>query len=112
METEKDFADYRVARLLPKETLHPRIADVVWGAFIRGEFDGAAFHAMKAVEVSVRSAVGLGDELLGVALMPKAFNPENGPLTDMESEKASGRDVWIFLPEPQARIRIHTRTEM
>ena len=96
METEKDFADYQIARLLPKEILHPKIADVVWGAFIRGEFDGAAFHAMKAVEVSVRSAAGLGDELVGVALMRKAFSPENGPLTDMESEKGERQGRMDF----------------
>jgi uncharacterized protein (TIGR02391 family) len=86
MENEADFADFKIARLLPKEILHPKIADVVWGAFMRGEFDGAAFHAMKAVEVSVRSVAGLGDELVGVKLMRKAFAPENGPLTDMAAE--------------------------
>ena len=53
---------------------------------MRGEFDVAVFLAMKAVEVSVREASGLGDSLLGVKLMRPAFAPENGPLTDMDSE--------------------------
>jgi len=86
METEAQFATYKVARLLPKEILHPKIADVVWGAFMRGEFDGAAFHAMKGVEVSVRTAAGFGTELVGVRLMRAAFSPDNGPLTDMTAE--------------------------
>jgi uncharacterized protein (TIGR02391 family) len=86
METKAEFASYKVARLLPKEILHPKIADRVWGGFMRGDFDGAAFHAMKGVEVSVRGAAGLGPELIGVKLMRAAFSPESGPLTDMTAE--------------------------
>jgi uncharacterized protein (TIGR02391 family) len=86
METKAEFASYKVARLLPKEILHPKIADTVWGAFMRGEFDGAAFHAMKGVEVLVRTAAGLGADLIGVKLVRKAFAPEDGPLTDMTAE--------------------------
>jgi uncharacterized protein (TIGR02391 family) len=81
-----EFARYAVARLLPKEVLHPKIADKVWMAFMRGEFDVAVFLAMKAIEVSVREASGLGDSLLGVKPMRPAFAPENGPLTDMDAE--------------------------
>jgi uncharacterized protein (TIGR02391 family) len=86
MESEAEFANYKVARLLSKEILHPKIADVVWGAFMRGEFDGAAFHAMKAVEVAVRDAAGLPNGLLGTKLMQAAFAADNGPLTDMNAE--------------------------
>lgn len=86
MEMEADFASFKVARLLPREILHPKIADSVWRAFMRGEFDGAAFHAMKAVEISVREASKLGDKVLGVKLMRAAFNPEDGILTDMNTE--------------------------
>lgn len=86
METESDFGSFKVASLLPREILHPRIADPVWRAFMRGEFDVAAFQAMKAVEVSVRSAAGLGDNLIGVKLMREAFAPETGPLTDTSAE--------------------------
>ena len=41
---------------------------------------------MKGVEVSVRTAAGLGAELIGVKLMRTAFSPENGPLTDMTTD--------------------------
>src|ERR1700733_2388761 len=52
MESEADFKSFKLANLLPKEILHPKIADPVWRAFMRGEFDVAAFQPMKAVEVS------------------------------------------------------------
>jgi uncharacterized protein (TIGR02391 family) len=75
-----------VTRMLPREVLHSKISDKSWPAFMRGEFDTAAFHAMKAVEVSVRDAGGFGNDLVGVALMRKAFAPDKGPLTDMNAE--------------------------
>jgi len=92
-ESETEFARYAVARLLPRELLHRRIADKVWMAFMRGEFDVAAFQAMKAVEVAVRDATGFPDSLLGTKLMQAAFAPESGPLTDMNAEagERSGR---------------------
>jgi hypothetical protein len=36
---------------------------------MRGEYDAAAFLAMKAVEVAVRDATNLGAEVLGRDLM-------------------------------------------
>jgi uncharacterized protein (TIGR02391 family) len=86
MATEADFSSFKVGRLLPREILHSKIADTVWLAFMRGEFDVAAFRAMKAVEVSVRAAAQLGDDLVGVKLMREAFSPETGPLTDRKAE--------------------------
>ena len=53
---------------------------------MRGEYDVAAFQAMKAVEVAVRNAAGLGNEMIGVKLMRAAFGPDNGSLTDMTSD--------------------------
>lgn len=85
--SEAEFARYTVARMLPREALHTRIADKVWMAFMRGEFDVAAFQAMKAVEVSVREACGAGNSLIGVALMREAFAPDKGPLTDLTTER-------------------------
>jgi uncharacterized protein (TIGR02391 family) len=80
----KQFAK---SRHLRREILSPRIADEAWTAFIRAEYDVAVFQAMKAVEVAVREASGLGAEELGVNLMRKAFAVDNGPLTDMKAEK-------------------------
>jgi uncharacterized protein (TIGR02391 family) len=84
-QSEAEFASYAVARMLPRDVLHPKIAEKVWMAFMRGEFDVAAFQAMKAVEVSVRDAAGLGNDLVGVPLMREAFSRDKGPLTDMSA---------------------------
>ena len=43
---------------------------------------------MKAVEVAVREAAGLLAKDIGAPLMRKAFDPSNGPLTDMNVEHA------------------------
>ncbi|MBR1154516.1 TIGR02391 family protein [Bradyrhizobium sp. JYMT SZCCT0428] len=83
-----DVTQFAKARRIPKELLHPRIADKVWAAFIRAEFDVAAFLAMKAVEIYVREAGGFGDGDLGTALMRSAFHEDTGPLTDKTAEKS------------------------
>jgi len=86
-QSEAEFANYAVARMLPREALHSRIADKVWMAFMRGEFDVAAFQAMKAVEVAVRDAAGLGNNSIGVSLIREAFAPDKGSLTDTKAER-------------------------
>jgi uncharacterized protein (TIGR02391 family) len=85
-ESEAEFARYSVARLLPKEVLHPSIAEKVWMAFMRSDFENAAFQAMKAVEVAVRGAAGYGNDRFGVPMMRDAFSPGKGPLTDVGAE--------------------------
>ncbi|MGO9057172.1 MAG: TIGR02391 family protein [Candidatus Binataceae bacterium] len=96
VKTESDFFNFKIARLLPREILHAKIAEPVWHAFLRGEFDVAAFQAMKAVEVSVREAARLADSDIGVKLMRKAFDKENGPLMDPNTE-AGERQGWMDL---------------
>jgi uncharacterized protein (TIGR02391 family) len=82
-ENEEEFKGFASAQLLPKAVLHPSIAEKVWLAFVRGEYDVAVMVAMKRVEVAVRQACGYGDQEIGVALMRRAFAPDKGPLTDM-----------------------------
>ncbi len=85
-----DLAAYRRANLLPKQQLHPVIAQKVSSAFLRGEYDTAVFQAFKEVEVAVRQAGGFDARDLGSPLMRKAFAPKTGPLTDpgvVESEQ-------------------------
>jgi uncharacterized protein (TIGR02391 family) len=84
--SEAEFTQYAVVRMFPKEALHTKIADKVWMGLMRGEFDVAAFQAMKAVEVSVRDAAGFGNNLIGVSLMREAFSPGKGPLADLNAE--------------------------
>ncbi|WP_084076943.1 TIGR02391 family protein [Demequina sp. NBRC 110057] len=52
-----------------------------------GEYETAAFSAMKAVEVAVRDSAGLPNSLVGVPLMRTAFGVSGkGALTDTEAE--------------------------
>jgi len=62
--------------------LHPVIAQKVWSAFLRGEYDTAVFQAFKEVEVAVRNAGGVAPTDLDVDLMRKAIHKDNGPLRD------------------------------
>jgi uncharacterized protein (TIGR02391 family) len=96
IKTQTDFFSFKVATLLPREILRPKIADPVWYAFLRGDFDVAAFQAMKAVEVSVREAANLADSDIGVKLVRKAFSPDTGPLVDPTTE-AGERQGWMDL---------------
>jgi len=83
---EQEFARYEVGRRVPRDSLHDRIRDKVWMAFMRSEFDVAAFQAMKAVEVAVREAAGLPDSVIGVKLMREAFAPSKGKLADTNAD--------------------------
>lgn len=50
--------------------------------FPMGEFELAAFAAMREVEIRVRELAKADTSLLGVKLMRSALNPESGPLAD------------------------------
>jgi uncharacterized protein (TIGR02391 family) len=86
-ENEAAFTDYRTARLLPKELLHPVIATTVWLSFMRGAYATAVFEAMRAVEIAVRDAAGFAQSEHGVPMIRKAFNPKGGPLTDTAADE-------------------------
>jgi uncharacterized protein (TIGR02391 family) len=88
MKTDDDLRKYAKSRKINKDILNSRIAETVWSAFMRSEFDVAAFQAMKAVEVAVREAAGYGADEIGVSLMRKAFHEDTGPLTDLTAEKS------------------------
>jgi uncharacterized protein (TIGR02391 family) len=87
LQAASDVRNFAKSRYLRREILNAKIADKVWSAFIRAEYDVAVFQAMKAVEVAVREASGFGPDDIGVNLMRKAFHVDNGPLTDMNAEK-------------------------
>lgn len=81
------------ARQFPKALVHRSIREPVWQAFIRGEYDVAVFLAMKAVEVAVREASQaeaspIAAKMVGTALARWAFNPAEGPLTDLQTHHA------------------------
>jgi uncharacterized protein (TIGR02391 family) len=90
-------------RRLPKDSLHPAIQEDVWSLYHRGKYETAVFEAMKAVEVAVRDAAGLGAGDIGNKLVRKAFDVKNGPLTDMsveEGERQARSDLFAGRSAP------------
>jgi uncharacterized protein (TIGR02391 family) len=71
--------------------LHSELESKVRPQFLRGDFEMAAFAAMRAVEVRVRTMGGFDASDIGVSLMRKAFGP-GGPLCDTSLE-AGERDA-------------------
>ena len=115
---EEVFASFRVATLLPKTLLHPKLLPNVWGAFVRGEYDSAVFEAFKEVEIAVREAGGFPDSLLGTDLMRKAFDVKEGPLAEPEqhaSERQALSDLFAGAigsyknPYSHRRVRIEPK---
>jgi uncharacterized protein (TIGR02391 family) len=89
------FTDYAKTISFPKTMLHSQIANEVWNDLARGDYTTSVFKAFRAVEIAVREAGGYADTDLGVDLMRKAFNPNNGPLSNQahpiaEREALSG----------------------
>lgn len=76
--------------------LHRRLARVR-SQFLLGEYELAAFAAMREVEIRVRELSKLDAALIGVALMRQAFNPKTGPLADPdldEGEKVGTMELF------------------
>lgn len=65
---------------------HPRLQGKIRPVFLLGDYETAAFKAMKEVEVRVRELAGLPSDLIGVTLMRNAFNPSSGPLIDQSHD--------------------------
>jgi uncharacterized protein (TIGR02391 family) len=81
-----DFERFRRAKMLPRDLLHWSIAEPVWQSFVRGEYDTAAFQAMRQVEIAVREASGADADWPGVKTARFAFKPGEGPLCDQNAE--------------------------
>ncbi len=83
---QASIPDWTAERELPVTWLHPLVASEALDHFRQGKFATAVFVAFRALEVEIRSAANLGPELVGTKLVGRAFNPEDGPLTDKEAE--------------------------
>jgi uncharacterized protein (TIGR02391 family) len=67
--------------------LHPSLLASVPTQFLLGQFELAAFAAMRQVEIRVRELGNYSESQIGVALMTAAFNPKGpGPLVDVEAD--------------------------
>jgi uncharacterized protein (TIGR02391 family) len=71
---------------LPAHFLHDAFVADVRPLFLQGRYDLSVFEAFRRLEISIREAAGLGDELVGTKLASAAFNPASGPLTDERAE--------------------------
>lgn len=77
---------WTLERQFPEEMLHPSLRPTALRLYKQQMFDNAVFEAFKTLEVAIRRAAGLGDEFIGTKLTARAFNPEDGPLTDRSAE--------------------------
>ncbi len=96
--SKQDFEAFRRSGILPKDSLHPLIAEKVWPSFLRGDYETAVFQAFKEIEVAVRTGGDFANTDFGTALMNQAFNVNTGPLTDMtlpEPERIGMRSLFF-----------------
>lgn len=96
LETRIDVEAYRNAGILPTGLLQPELANKVRSLFLRGDHDTAVFQAFKEVEVAARRGCGYSDDVIGKALMQKAFAVNDGPLRDPDLVPAE-REAEFFL---------------
>jgi uncharacterized protein (TIGR02391 family) len=75
--------------------LHPRLAARVRPQFLLGDYELAAFAAMKEIEVRVRELSGSPNSLLGTKLMQECFKP-GGALHDPEVEPGESEGMMAL----------------
>lgn len=74
--------------LMPETYVHPLIVKKSFSLLNSGHFESAVLQAFKTIETRIREKISANPEDVGVKLIRKAFNPENGPLTDYDLPKA------------------------
>jgi uncharacterized protein (TIGR02391 family) len=70
--------------LTPETYLHPQIAKRCLPMLKTGPLESAVIEAFKLVEICVRNRSGAPGDEVGVRLLRRAFNPNTGPLTDLD----------------------------
>ena len=73
---------------VPPWLLHQSLPPSCVKALSSGDYERVQFEALRAVEVAVRRAGKLPNNLVGVQLMRRAFDPKVGPLADPTAEHA------------------------
>jgi len=74
--------------LMPETYVHPLIVKRCFALLNDGQFESAVLQAFKSIETNIRNKIKAPSELVGIKLIRKAFNPDNGPLTDHALPKA------------------------
>jgi uncharacterized protein (TIGR02391 family) len=96
LKSQTGIEAYRHGNVLPEGLMHPKLVGKVRPMFLRGDYDVAVIQAFKPVEVAVRKATKLPEDLVGQKLMRTAFNPENGKLADLESPQGERQAVMVL----------------
>ena len=87
LRNHQELHQFMTSERLPESFLQPDLLQNVRPLFFQARFETAVFEAFKTLEVAIRTAAGLGHDLVGVQLASRAFNPEDGPLTENGAEK-------------------------
>jgi len=73
---------------VPPWLVHPRLRGTCLKALRSGDYERVQFEALRSVEVAVRRVGGFPNNLVGVQLMRRAFEPNKGPLADLTADPA------------------------
>ena len=76
--------------------LHFRIRDRALPQFLLGEYELAAFAALREVEIRVRELSGAPESLVGVKLMQEAFKLDDGPLYDPNLDRGEAEAMMAL----------------
>jgi hypothetical protein len=90
LRNHQDLRQFMTIERLPEAFLHSELLPNVRPLFFQSRFETSVFEAFKTLEVAIRTAAQLGHDLVGIQLASRAFNPEDGPLTDRTAERGRG----------------------
>jgi len=76
--------------------LHFRIRDRALPQFLLGEYELAAFAALREVEIRVRELSGAPESLIGVKLMQEAFKADDGALYDPNLDRGEAEAMMAL----------------
>ena len=74
--------------LMPESYVHPILIKKCFALLKTGEFDSGIIQAFKAIEILTREKIGASNDIFWERLLKKAFNADDGILTDMKLPKS------------------------
>lgn len=70
--------------ILPSAYVHPDVMEKSFDLISKRQFESAVLQAYKILEITIRKKAKLTNDDFGVNLIRKAYNPDNGVLSNME----------------------------
>ena len=74
--------------LMPESYVHPVIVEKCFSLLSNGEYESAVIQAFKAIETTTRAKIEAPNDMFGERLLKKAFNPDEGVLTNYKLPKS------------------------